>query len=73
MNIDEFKIDIERHVRACIEELSKDNSFFDLTKERYELRCNKGYNTILFCNIAVIRIKQSKNKETSFELSKKYL
>jgi hypothetical protein len=73
MNIDEFKSDIERHVKFCIEELSKDNNFFDHAEERYELRCNKGYNTILFCNIAVIRIKRSKNKETSLELSKKYI
>ncbi|MFA4916340.1 MAG: hypothetical protein WC560_06690 [Syntrophales bacterium] len=73
MNIDEFKINIERHVNVCIKELAKDNSFFDPTIKRYELRPNKGYETILLCNSAVIRVKQSKNKETRMELSKKYI
>jgi len=73
MNIDEFKINIERHVKICIEELSKDNSFFDPTIKRYELRLNKSYETILLCNSAVIRVKQLKNKETRLELSKKHM
>lgn len=73
MNIDEFKGHIERHVKACIEELSKDNNFFDPTIKRYELRLNKGCETILLCNSAVIRVKQLKNKEIHLELSKKHL
>ncbi|MBN1366181.1 MAG: hypothetical protein JW976_15355, partial [Syntrophaceae bacterium] len=60
MNIDEFKGHIERHVKACIEELSKDNNFFDPTIKRYELRLNKGCETILLCNSAVIRVKCKK-------------
>lgn len=73
MDIDEFKINIERHVKTCIEELSKDNRFFDNTIKGYELRLNKGYETILLCNSAVIRIILSKTNETSLQLSEKHL
>jgi len=73
MNIDEFKINIERRVIACIESISKDNSFFDPSIKRYELRLNKGHETILLCNSAVIRVKQFKSKEPRLELPKKYI
>jgi len=73
MNIDEFKIEIERHVKACIEDLSRNNDFFNPTIKRYELRLNKGYETILLCNSAVLRVKQLKNNINFLELSKKYM
>lgn len=73
MNIDEFKINIEKNVSASIEEISKDNSFFDPTIKRYEIRINKGYETILLCNSAVIRVRQFKNKEPHLELPRKYI
>jgi hypothetical protein len=73
MNIDEFKISIESHVKVRIEELSKGNDSFDDTIKGYELKVNKDSETILLCNCAVIKIIQSKNKEIGLKLSKKYL
>jgi hypothetical protein len=70
MNIDEFKTNIESHAKAYIEELSKG------TKgeiKAYELRPNKGYETIAFCNSAIIRIVPSKTKGIHLHLSEKYL
>ncbi len=73
MNIEEFKTNIKRLVNVCIDDLAKGNDPFDSTKNRYELKSNKGYETIMLCNSAVIRVKQSKNNKTSLELSKKYV
>jgi hypothetical protein len=70
MNVNEFKVNIERRVKVCIDELSNNSSFFDPTKRRFEIRQNKGFETILFCNSAVIRIKNLKNGLTNLDLSK---
>lgn len=72
MNISEFIRKIEELVKVCIEDLAKGNGLFDSTKERYEFKSNKDYDTIWLCNAAVIRVKQLKN-ETRLELGKKYI
>lgn len=72
MNIDEFKMNIERQVKISIESLAKNNSFFDSTKQRYELKTNKDSETIYLCSSAVIKIKPAKT-QINLELSKKYI
>lgn len=73
MNIDEFKVNIERNVKDSIEELLKGDRFFDTTLKGYDVRVNIGSETILLCNCAVIRIISSKTKGVSLELAEKYL
>lgn len=73
MNIDELKMNIERLVNICIKALAKDNSFFDATENKYELKSNKDSETIYLCKSAVLRVKQSKDNKTTLEFSKKYI
>ena len=72
MDIENFKIKIKSLIKVCIDDLARNNVFFDSAKNRYELKSNKDYETIMLCDSAVIRIKQSKNNKT-LELSKIYI
>lgn len=72
MNIDEFKAQIKHHVSTCIETLSNESPFFDLAKQRYEIKINKNSETIYLCNSAVIKIVSPKD-QAHLELSNNYI
>jgi hypothetical protein len=72
MNINEFKLTIERIINARIESLSKDNAFFDPTKKRFELKPSKTSETIYLCGSSVMKIMSLKNNRRNIEISMHY-
>lgn len=63
MNVNEFISSVDHSANQYIKTLLNP----DKAKTKYEFRFNTNYETILFCNVAIIRIK-SKKKEPTLEL-----
>lgn len=68
MNVNEFVKSIDASANEYIKTLLN----ADKTKTKCEFRFNKNYQTILFCNVAIIRIRPTK-KEINVELKIEHL